>query len=59
MGHDNSRARQDGASRIGTRYRDTTPEMRARAVAAIEARLAVVLEVATRETRPAAVASEA
>jgi integrase len=57
MGHNNShRARQDGASRIGLRYRETTPEMLARAVAA---RLAMVLEVATtRETRPAAVASE-
>jgi integrase len=58
MGHDNSRARQDGASRIGMRYRDTTPEMRARAVAAIQARLAVVLEVATHETRPTVVGSE-
>ena len=32
-------------------YRDTTPEMLLRAVAAIESRLAVVLEVAARETR--------
>jgi integrase len=50
MGHDNSnRARQLGASRIGMGYRDTTPEMAARVVAAIETRLAVVLEVAGRE----------
>jgi hypothetical protein len=31
-------------------YRDTTPEMAARVVAAIETRLALVLEVAARET---------
>jgi hypothetical protein len=50
MGHDNSsRARQLGASRTGMGYRDTTPEMAGRVVTAIEARLAVVLEVATRE----------
>jgi integrase len=50
MGHDNSnRARQLGASRTGMGYRDTTPEMAARVVAAIETRLAVVLEVAGRE----------
>jgi integrase len=53
MGHDNThRARQDRVSRIGMGYRDTTPEMLGRAVAAIESRLAVVLEVADRETRP-------
>ena len=33
-------------------YRDTTPEMLMRAVAAIESRLAVVLEVAAHETKP-------
>jgi integrase len=50
MGHDNSnRARQLGASRIGMGYRDTTPEMAARVVAAIQTRLTVVLEVAGRE----------
>jgi len=50
MGHDNSsRARRLGASRTGMGYRDTTPEMAARVVAAIETRLAVVLEVAARE----------
>jgi integrase len=53
MGHDNThRARQDRVSRIGMGYRDTTPEMLMRAVAAIESRLAVVLEVAARETKP-------
>jgi DNA-binding Lrp family transcriptional regulator len=52
MGHDNShRARQDRVSRIGMGYRDTTPEMLMRAVAAIERRLAVVLEVAAQETK--------
>jgi integrase len=53
MGHDNThRARQDRVSRIGMGYRDTTPEMLMRAVAAIESRLAVVLEVAAHETKP-------
>ena len=52
MGHDNAhRARLDRVSRIGMGYRDTTPEVLMRAVAAIESRLAVVLEVAERETR--------
>jgi hypothetical protein len=52
MGHDNThRARQDRVSRIGMGYRDTTPEMLMRAVAAIESRLAVVLEVAAQETK--------
>jgi hypothetical protein len=53
MGHDNThRARQDRVSRIGMSYRDTTPEMLMGAVAAIESRLAVVLEVAAQETKP-------
>jgi integrase len=53
MGHDNThRARQDWVSRIGMGYRETTPEMLMRPVAAIESRLTVVLEVATRETSP-------
>jgi integrase len=53
MGHDNThRARQDRVSRIGMGYRDTTPEMLMRTVAAIESRLAVVLEVAAHETKP-------
>jgi hypothetical protein len=32
-------------------YRDTTPEMLMRAVAAIESRLTVVLEAAAQETK--------
>jgi len=52
MGHDNThRARQDRVSRIGMGYRATTPEMLMRAVAAIESRLAVVLEVAAHKTK--------
>jgi hypothetical protein len=47
MGHGRSRRGElDGGSRIGLHYRHTTPEMAARAVAAIERRLAVVLNVA-------------
>jgi hypothetical protein len=42
----------DRVSRIGMGYRDTTPEMLLRAVAAIESRLAEVLEIAAREARP-------
>jgi hypothetical protein len=50
MDHDKSnRARQLGASRTGMGYRDTTPEMAGRVVAAIETRLTVVLEVAARK----------
>jgi integrase len=53
MGHDNThRARQDRVSRIGMGYRDTIPEMLMRAVAALESRLAVALEVAAQETKP-------
>jgi hypothetical protein len=56
MGHDNThRARQDRVSRVGMGYRDTTPEMLTRAVVAIEARLAVVLEVAKRASRESGV----
>jgi hypothetical protein len=48
MGHGRSRrGEQDGGSRIGLHYRHTTPEMAARAVAAIESRLAIMLRVAT------------
>jgi hypothetical protein len=55
MGHDNThRARQDRVSRIGMGYRDTTPEMLMRAVAAIESRLAVVLEVAAHRDETSA-----
>jgi hypothetical protein len=55
MGHGRShRGEQDGGSRIGLHYRHTTPAMAARAVAAIEERLAVVLQVAEQmlETHP-------
>jgi hypothetical protein len=49
MGHAQSgRTRGERGSVIGRRYRHTTPEMAARAVAAIEARLDVVLAVAAR-----------
>jgi integrase len=49
MGHAQSgRGRSERGSVIGRRYRHTTPEMAARVVGAIEARLAVVLAVAAR-----------
>src|SRR6266542_4723954 len=51
MGHQSGqtsrRSPRDSGSRIGTRYRHTTPEMAARVVATIEGRLAIVLQVAT------------
>jgi hypothetical protein len=50
MGHAGGR-RPDQGSRIGRIYRETTPEVVARVVAAIEARLALVLEVAEKERR--------
>jgi integrase len=47
MGHQRSRRGElDGGSRIGARYRHTTPEMAARITAAIENRVAIVLQVA-------------
>jgi integrase len=47
MGHEaTGRAGQQQGSAIGTHYRHTTPEMAARVIAAIELRLAVVLQVA-------------
>jgi integrase len=46
MGHAGGRRVEHG-SRIGRVYRETTPEMLARVVAAIEQRLAVVLTVGT------------
>ena len=52
MGHQRSRHGElDGGSRIGTRYRHTTPEIAGRVVEAIEARLAVVLQVAETAIR--------
>jgi integrase len=47
MGHAGGRHPEQG-SRMGRVYRETTPEMTARIVSAIEARLAVVLEVAAQ-----------
>jgi integrase len=46
MGHASGRRAEHG-SRIGRVYRETTPEMLARVVAAIEQRLTVVLKVAS------------
>jgi integrase len=51
MGHAGGRHLEQG-SRMGRVYRETTPEMIARVVAAIEARLDVVLKVALREGYP-------
>jgi hypothetical protein len=48
MGHGGRRDGMGRGSAVGRRYRWTTPEMAARVVAAIEARLDVVLAVATR-----------
>jgi integrase len=51
MGHQRSRHGElDGGSRIGARYRHTTPEMAARVIKANEARLIVVLQVAEELT---------
>ena len=50
MGHEHSqRARHTGGSKIGRRYRETTPEMLGRVVAAVEERLELVLEVAEEQ----------
>jgi hypothetical protein len=47
MGHERSRRGElEGGSRIGSRYRHTTPEMAVRVAAAIQERLLVVIEVA-------------
>ena len=53
MGHERSRRSElEGGSRIGARYRHTTPEMAVRVVAAIQERLTVVVRTAeaTAET---------
>lgn len=47
-GHRNGAVTVQEGSSIGTRYRWTTPEMHARAVAAIEQRLAVSFATASR-----------
>jgi hypothetical protein len=47
MGHERSRhAQVDAGSRVGARYRHTTPEMAIRVMTAIDERLTVVLQVA-------------
>jgi integrase len=47
MGHERSRRDDlEGGSRIGARYRHTTPEMAVRVAAAIQQRLEVVVQVA-------------
>jgi integrase len=48
MGHAGGRRGAADGSAIGVRYRHTTPEMEARAVAAIEQRLVVALAIAER-----------
>jgi integrase len=54
MGHQSGqtsrRTPRDSGSRIGTRYRHTTPEMAARVVAAIEERLTIMLKGAEEIT---------
>jgi integrase len=53
MGHaDARRDRSERGSRIGRGYRETSPEMRARVVAAIERRLDAVLEAAEAHRPP-------
>ena len=52
MGHQRSRHGElDGGSRIGARYRHTTPEMAARVVQALDTRLRLALQVAEATTR--------
>ncbi len=52
MGHQRSHRRElDGGSRIGTRYRHTTPQMAGRVIHAIEARLTTALQIAERLTQ--------
>jgi integrase len=47
MGHERSRRGElEGGSRIGARYRHTTPEMAVRVAAAIQERLVIVVQVA-------------
>jgi integrase len=47
MGHERGRRGElEGGSRIGARYRHTTPEMAVRVAAAVQERLVVVVEVA-------------
>jgi hypothetical protein len=47
MGHQRSRRGElEGGSRIGARYRHTTPEMAARVVQGLDARLKLTLHIA-------------
>jgi hypothetical protein len=47
MGHQRSRRGElEGGSRIGARYRHTTPEMAARVIQALDTRLTLTLQVA-------------
>jgi hypothetical protein len=47
MGHQRSRRGElEGGSRIGARYRHTTPEMAARVIQALDRRLTLALQVA-------------
>jgi len=47
MGHERSRRGElEDGSRIGARYRHTTPEMAVRVAAAIQERLIVVVQIA-------------
>ena len=47
MGHQRSRHGElEGGSRIGARYRHTTPQMAARVVQALDTRLTLALQVA-------------
>ncbi len=55
-GHSSTR-RPAGGAAIGRVYRETTPEMAARVVAALERRLDVVLEVAQRARKALAEAT--
>ena len=53
MGHQRSRHGElEGGSRIGARYRHTTPEMADRIIHALDRRLTLALQVA-EETTPA------
>jgi integrase len=52
MGHQRSRHGElDGGSRIGARYRHTTPQMAFRTVEAVEVRLATAVRVAEKATQ--------
>ena len=53
LGHERSRRGEfEGGSRIGARYRHTTPEMAVRVAAAIQERLVVVVQFAEAIVEP-------